>query len=59
MTARTSDSLVHEAINVGRVDVVVAEGANGVEALLICDNKNDMGTFGFFCHMASVVLCGE
>ena len=44
MAVGERDSLTHEAIEMRRVHVRVAERADRVESLLVGDNENDIGS---------------
>ena len=48
------DAFLHQSIEIGRVDVIVAGRADGVEALLVGDDEYDVGSF--FLHYGSTTV---
>ena len=46
MAVRKALAFLDQAIQVRRFHVGVAQRADGVKALLVCDNENDIGAFG-------------
>ena len=43
MAVGESNAFVHELIEVRRIDVGEAKGVDGIKALLICDDENEVG----------------